>query len=67
MPGGGGGGEKGRDVFIRFPLCADRVLVQSMDKGALDNEASVITEPLQPLTTSIHRDQIKAFNCFASY
>ena len=59
--------EKKGNVFIRFPLYADRVLVHWIGKGALDNEASVITAPLQPLTTSIHRDQIKAFNCFASY
>lgn len=59
--------EKERDVFIHFLLCMDRVLVQWIGKGAPDNEASVITELLQPLTTSIHWDQIKAFNCFASY
>lgn len=61
------GGEREGDVFIHFLLCTDRVLVQWIGKGALDNEASVITELLQPLTTSIHWDQIKAFNCFASY
>lgn len=61
------GRERERDVFIHFLLCADRVLVQRIGKGAPDNEASVITELLQPLTTSIHWDQIKAFNCFASY
>lgn len=61
------GAEREGDVFIHFLLCTDRVFVQWIGKGALDNEASVITEPFQPLTTSIHWDQIKAFNCFASY